>query len=92
MPNTVSLKRLLEVDRAVLEQVSLEQQNKIYLQTIDPRRMQIDQIVGKVESKGPDSLYYPSEEMPELSLASIFPQSAFRIQAFSILIGRSEFN
>ena len=59
-PSTLSSKRLLEVDGAVLEQIFLEQQNKIYLQTIDLRRMQIDQIIGKIESKESKSLYYPS--------------------------------
>ena len=61
-PSTLSSTRLLEVDGAVLEQISLEQKNKIYLQTIDLRRMQIDQIIGKVENKGSKSLYYPSLE------------------------------
>ena len=59
-PSTLSPTRLLEVDGAVLEQISFDKQNKIYLQTIDLRRMQIDQIIGKAERKGSKSLYYPS--------------------------------
>ncbi len=54
--------RLVTVDGATLDKIFLDQRNVVYLQTIDLHKMQIDQLMGKVDRQvsGNKGLYYPS--------------------------------
>lgn len=54
--------RLMEVKGATLDRIPLEQGNVVYLQIIDLHKMEIDQLIGDIDSrKGVKGLYYPSK-------------------------------
>lgn len=54
--------RVVEVEGATLDRISLQQNNVVYVQTIDPRKMVIDQVIGEVDRrKGMKGFYYPEK-------------------------------
>jgi hypothetical protein len=61
----VEPKRLVTVEGATLDQFFLAEGNVAYLQTIDLRKMQIDQLVGEVaKEEAAKGLYYPNNVSP----------------------------
>jgi hypothetical protein len=60
--NPVS-QRLVETDGATLDRLDLQNGNVAYIQTIDLRKMQMDQLVGKVDrTQSAKGMYYPSKD------------------------------
>ena len=59
-PISSAPERLQSADGATLDKISLAPDKIVYLQTIDLKKMQIDQLVGEVERQGTKGLYYPS--------------------------------
>jgi hypothetical protein len=48
LPN-LAQHRLAETNGAKLDQISLEHGNVMYLQTLDPQKLEIDQLIGDID-------------------------------------------
>lgn len=60
-PSAAVPTRLLSVDGATLDVISIDRHNVVYLQTLDLRKVQIDQLMGEFDHRAVKGLYYPSE-------------------------------
>jgi hypothetical protein len=59
--------RIAQVEGATLDRISLQQDNVVYIQTIDLQKMAIEQLTGNIDRrKGVKGLYYP-DKRPEAS-------------------------
>jgi hypothetical protein len=85
---------LTQVEGAKLYQVSLEKGNIAYLQTFDPRKIQIDQLMGNTEQVGKgQGLYYqgkgksdsPFFKMQTAAVTAQNYQTLYGDQVFSII-------
>ncbi len=59
--NPTTPKRLTTIPGATLDEIPITQGQVVYLQTIDPSTVQIDQLIGNTDKEGDKGLYYPSK-------------------------------
>jgi hypothetical protein len=59
--NLSTPKRLTTIEGATLDEIPIPQGQVVYIQTIDPSKVQIDQLIGTADNKGDKGLYYPSK-------------------------------
>lgn len=50
-PSTAVSTRLLSADGATLDAISIDRNNVVYLQTLDLRKVQIDQLLGELDHR-----------------------------------------
>jgi hypothetical protein len=63
LPN-LAQHRFAKTNGAKLDQISLEHGNIMYLQTLDPQKLEIDQLIGDIDlTQKNQGLYYPSKNV-----------------------------